>query len=136
MTPLSLTPIRCFSKAYAWIKADFLRSWYSKRARFRVRFVATYDEHAVWPASDPVGHGDLLLRDVLANLDEREQRIIIAITQGRTVSEVAAEDGLKGHSGISKRLAVIRRRFRRLFDLGPEPDDAEPGEGGREGRRS
>lgn len=115
-----------FSARYSWIKEDFERAFYHKRAPVKVTFVETVDDHPVWHADGPAGYGNVLFRDVLARLDPRDRRIVVALRLGKTVSEIASEEGLRGHSGISKRLRVIKRRMRRTLGMGPEPDSKPP----------
>jgi hypothetical protein len=105
-----------FSDRYSWIKEDFERSFYRKRAKVKVTLLETVDDLPVWSAKEPVGYGDILFRDLLSFFDRRDQHIFIAVRQGKTVSEIATELGHKGHAAVSRRLAEIKRKLRRLLE--------------------
>lgn len=105
-----------FSDRYSWIKEDFERSFYRKRAKVRVTLLETVDESPVWSAKEPAGYAELLFRDLLSFLDRRDQHIIIAVRQGKTVSEIACGLGHKGHAVVSRRLQAIKAKVRKLLE--------------------
>lgn len=105
-----------FSDRYSWIKEDFERSFYSKRSRVKVVLVETADEFPSWHAEECCGHEDLLFRDLLSCFDRREQRLLVALRHGKTTTEIAREMGLKGHASVSRKIAQIKERVRRLLN--------------------
>jgi hypothetical protein len=104
-----------FSPTYSWIKEDFERSFYSKRAKVKVVLVETVDDHPAWAVGSCIGHDDVIFRDILACFDSREQKLLVAVRHGKTTTEIAKEMGLKGHASISRKLARIKERVRRLL---------------------
>jgi hypothetical protein len=104
-----------FSPVYSWIKEDFERSFYSKRAKVKVVLVETVDDHPAWAIGSCIGHDDVIFRDILACFDSREQKLLIAVRHGKTTTEIAKDLGLKGHASISRKLARIKERVRRLL---------------------
>jgi hypothetical protein len=103
-----------FSDRYSWIKEDFQRTFYRKRSKIKVTLLETIDNLPVWPANEPLGYGEVLFRDLLAFFDRRDRHIVIAVRNGKTVSDIAEELGHKGHAAISRRLAQIKVKLRRL----------------------
>lgn len=77
-----------FSERYSWIKEDFERQFYSKRAPLKVELVETLDDSPVWASADNEGYGHALFRDVLAWLDQKERKLFLALRMGRTASEM------------------------------------------------
>jgi hypothetical protein len=68
----------------------------------------------VGPHSDITDN--LLWRDFMAMLDPKERQIVVCLTRSTTkLAEVAAELGYANHSPVSKRLAVIREKARKLL---------------------
>jgi hypothetical protein len=104
-----------FSDEYSWIKEDFERSFYSKRAKLRVELVETIDDAPVWECDECEGYTDLLFRDVLAALDVNERKLLLAIRHGKTVCELTREHGLRGHASISRRLQRIKDAVLKLL---------------------
>ena len=104
-----------FSEKYSWIKEDFERSFYSKRSRVKVVLVETTDEFPSWNVGESYGHDDVIFRDLLSCFDRREQRLLVAIRQGKTQNEIAEEWGLSGHASISRRISQIKQRVRQLL---------------------
>jgi hypothetical protein len=105
-----------FSDRYSWIKEDFERSFYRKRNKLKVTLMETVDDMPAWPAEEPAGFGNILFRDLLSVLDQRDQHILIAVRQGKTVSEIASELGHRGHAAVSRRWGEIKARLRRLLE--------------------
>jgi hypothetical protein len=100
-----------FSERYSWIKEDFERQFYSKRAPLKVELVETLDDAPVWASADNEGYGHALFRDVLAWLDQKERKLFLALRMGRTASEIAKSDGLTGHASISRRIACLKQKL-------------------------
>jgi DNA-binding NarL/FixJ family response regulator len=82
----------------------------------KVVLVETIDEFPVWEAHSSYGHEDLIFRDVLSCFDRREQRLLIALRHGKTVSEISREMGLTGNASVSRKLARIKKRLTRLLE--------------------
>jgi hypothetical protein len=99
-----------FSSQYSWVKEDFERSFYSKRAKLKVELISTADDAPVWETGDCDGYSDLLLRDLLAVINTRERKLLLAIREGRTPCEIAKEQGLRGHATISRRIAALKNK--------------------------
>jgi hypothetical protein len=104
-----------FSDRASWIKEDFERSFYSKRAKLKVELVETLDDAPVWSADECDGYGEVLFRDLVAALDVRERRLLLALRTGKTVTEIAAEKGLRCHASISRRVADLKKRVALLL---------------------
>jgi len=104
-----------FSDRYSWVKEDFERSFYSKRSKIRVSLVETVDDVPVWSAPEPEGYGNVLFRDVLSFFDAKDRHLVLALRHGKTVSEIAREQGLKGHASVSRRLKRIRAKVREVL---------------------
>jgi hypothetical protein len=105
-----------FSTRHSWIKEDFERSFYSKRARLKVDLVETLDDLPVYDVNADSPYEHVLFRDLLAFLDLRERRLTLALRQGRTASEIAADEGLRGHAAVSRRIHALKRKIARLLN--------------------
>ena len=105
-----------FAACHSWIKDDFERSFYSKRAKLKVDLVETLDDAAVWASADNEGYEHALFRDVLSFLDLREKRLVLALRSGRTVSDIASQKGLSGHASISRKIKALKLKVRRLIN--------------------
>ena len=105
-----------FSDRYSWVKGDFERSFYSKRSRVKVSLVETVDDLPAWEATEPEGYGRVLFRDLMCFVEPKNRHIILALRQGKTVSEIARENGLNGHAAISRRVKQIKAKLRKLLD--------------------
>jgi len=104
-----------FSSRYSWIKEDFERQFYSKRARLQVELVETVDDALAWSTDDNEAYGDLLFRDVLAWLDRKERKLLLALRMGKTATEIARSGGLSGHASISRRIQRLKQKVARLL---------------------
>jgi hypothetical protein len=104
-----------FSDRYSWIKEDFQRSFYSKRAKLKVELIDTIDDTPVWDSNECDGYSDVLFRDVLAALDVKERTLLLAIRSGKTVCEISSEAALRGHASISRRLSKLKEKVARLL---------------------
>jgi hypothetical protein len=104
-----------FSSRASWIKEDFERAFYSKRSRLKVELVETVDDAPVWTTDECDGYGDVLYRDLLAALDLRERTLFLALRMGRTVTEIAAREGLSGHAGVSRRIKALKAKIAGLL---------------------
>lgn len=100
-----------FSDRASWVKEDFERSFYSKRAKLKVELVETMDEAPVWSTDDCDGYGEVLFRDIVAALDVNQRRLLLALRMGKTVTQIGAEEGLHGHSSISRRVKDLKKRI-------------------------
>lgn len=104
-----------FSTRHSWIKEDFERSFYSKRAKLKVELIETIDDVPVWDSDECEGYSDVLFRDVIAALDIRERTLLLAIRSGKTVCEISREAGLQGHASVSRRVAKLKNRIASLL---------------------
>jgi hypothetical protein len=104
-----------FSNRASWIKEDFERTFYSKRAKLKVALVETVDDAPVWSSDECDGYGEVLFRDLLAALNVKERKLLVALRMGRTASDIAAADGLKGHASISRRISALKARIQALL---------------------
>jgi len=104
-----------FSDRYSWIKEDFERSFHRKRNKVRVTLLETIDNLPAWSAEEPSANGEVLFRDFLSFFDRRDRHLIVAVRQGKTLTEIASEVGHKGHAAISRRLAVVKNKLRALM---------------------
>jgi|GEM_PF-2036658 len=111
-----------FSDRVSWIKEDFERAFYSKRARARVDLIETIDEFPAWDGDVPIGYDDVLFRDILAYFDQRDRRLLIAVRNGRTMGAIAESEGYADHAPVSRRLKEVRRRLARLLDMETPPE--------------
>jgi hypothetical protein len=100
-----------FSDRASWVKEDFERSFYSKRAKLKVELVETLDEAPVWSTDDCDGYGEVLFRDIVAALDVKQRRLLLALRMGKTVTEIKAEQGLRGHASISRRVKDLKEKI-------------------------
>jgi hypothetical protein len=82
-----------FSARASWIKEDFERSFYSKRAKLKVEFVETLDHAPVWSVDECEEYGEILFRDLIAALNVRERRLLPALRSGKTVRDLAMREG-------------------------------------------
>jgi len=104
-----------FSSRHSWIKEDFERQFYSKRAKLTVELIETVDDAVSWSVDDNEGYGQILFRDVLAWLDRKERRLLLALRMGKTTTEIAADDGLSGHASISRRIQRLKSKVAQLL---------------------
>lgn len=105
-----------FSAANSWIKEDFERSFYSKRAKLKVDLVETIDDAPAYELEPNEPYEQVLFRDVIAMLDQREQRLVIALRLGKNASTIARESGLRGHASVSRRIAALKSKVARLLN--------------------
>jgi hypothetical protein len=104
-----------FSSRTSWIKEDFERSFYSKRAKFKVELVETVDDAPVWSTDECEGYGQVLFRDLLAALNVKERKLLLALRLGSTVSDIVATEGLSGHASISRRISALKAKVQTLL---------------------
>jgi hypothetical protein len=45
---------------------------------------------------------------LLAALNVKERKLLLALRMGRTMSDIAAADGLNGHASISRRINALK----------------------------
>jgi hypothetical protein len=72
-----------FSSRASWIKEDFERTFYSKRAKLKVELVETLDDAPVWATDECAGYGEVLFRELIAALDLKERRRLLALRLGK-----------------------------------------------------
>jgi hypothetical protein len=104
-----------FSSSVSWIKEDFERSFYSKRAKLKVELVETLDDSPVWAMDECDGYGQVLFRDLLAALNLKERKLLLAVRQGKTPCEIASTQGLRGHAAISRRVKRLKAKLAALL---------------------
>lgn len=109
-----------FSERYSWVKEDFERQFHRRRSKIKVSLIETEDDLPVWNAHEPEGFDNLLLRDVLCFFDEKDRHLILAIRQGKTISEISKRLGHNGHAAVSRRLKKIRRYLKKLLSYEPD----------------
>lgn len=105
-----------FSDQNSWIKEDFERSFYSKRARLKVDLIETIDEAPAYDVEPNAPYEHVLFRDVIAVLDRRERRLALALRLGKNASTIARESNLRGHASISRRIRALKSKISRLLD--------------------
>lgn len=104
-----------FSSHYSWIKEDFERSFYSKRSKLKVELIETIDDAPVWNTAEPDGYERVLFRDILAALNVRERRLLLALRMGKTATEIARGQRLTGHAAISRRVKALKAKIAKLL---------------------
>lgn len=104
-----------FSDRHSWIKEDFERSFYSKRSRLKVHLVETVDDAPVYDLEANEPYEQVLFRDVIAMLDQKERRLVIALRMGKNASTIARESGLRGHASVSRRIAALKTKVAGLL---------------------
>src|SRR6185436_15978799 len=104
-----------FSSRYSWVKEDFERSFYSKRSKLKVELIETVDDAPVWNSAEPDGYERVLFRDILAALNVRERRLLLALRMGKTSTEIARGQGLTGHAAISRRIKGLKAKIAKLL---------------------
>lgn len=104
-----------FSATASWVKEDFERAFYKKRAALKVSIVETVDDLPVWSVADNDGYAEVLFRDVLAFLDVKERRLMLALRAGKTASQIARDADLRGHASVSRRIAALKKKIGALL---------------------
>ena len=106
-----------FSEKWSWAKEDFERKLYSKRSKCRVTFVELSDTLPVHgPDKEVDTVTSLLWDDLLALIDRKDRNVVVCLRNGVTrVSEIAELLGYANHSAVSKKLARIRERAKKLL---------------------
>jgi hypothetical protein len=104
-----------FSARASWIKEDFERSFYSKRAKLKVELVETIDNAPVWDTAECDGYSEVLFRDLLAVLNLKERKLLLAVRQGKTPCEIASSEELRGHAAISRRIKALKSKLGKLL---------------------
>ena len=105
-----------FSSANSWIKEDFERSFYSKRAKLKVDLIETTDDAPAYALEPNEPYEQVLFRDVIAVLNQKERRLIIALRLGKNASTIAREAGLRGHASVSRRIATLKAKIAHLLN--------------------
>jgi hypothetical protein len=105
-----------FSDRHSWIKEDFERSFYSKRARLKVDLVETIDDAPAYDLEPSEPYEQVLFRDVIAMLDQKERRLMIALRMGKNASTIARESGLRGHASVSRRIAALKAKITSILN--------------------
>jgi hypothetical protein len=104
-----------FSSRWSAAKEDFERKLYRKRSKIRVTFVEL-DETIPVHGIDTEVHDNIFWENFIALLDQKERRILVLLRNGLTQSEIAKNLGYATHSPVSKALARIRTRAKRILD--------------------
>jgi hypothetical protein len=104
-----------FSERASWVKEDFERSFYSKRSKLKVDLMETIDDAPAWGITECEGYERVLFRDILAFLDVRNRKLLVALRMGRTVGEIAAAEGLSGHGAVSRRIKRLKQEISLLL---------------------
>ncbi len=106
-----------FSERWSFEREDFERKLYSKRSKAKVTFVELDETVPVHGPQSEV-HENLLWEDFISLLDIKERRIVVCLRNGVTrLAEIAEALGYASHSPISKHLAKIRDRAKRLLEM-------------------
>lgn len=105
-----------FSDRYSWIKEDFERSFYSKRSRLKVDLLETVDDAPAYDLEPNEPYEQVLFRDIIAMLDQKERRLVIALRMGKNASTIARESGLRGHASVSRRIAALKAKVAGLLE--------------------
>ncbi len=107
-----------FSERWSFEREDFERKLYSKRSKAKVTFVELDETIPVHGPQSEV-HENLLWEDFISLLDVKERRIVVCLRNGATrLAEIAEALGYANHSPISKQLAKIRDKAKRLLEMG------------------
>lgn len=104
-----------FSDRSSWIKEDFERSFYSKRARLKVDLIETIDDAPAYDLEPSEPYEQVLFRDVIAMLDQKERRLVLALRMGKNASTIAREVGLRGHASVSRRISALKAKLAHLL---------------------
>ena len=104
-----------FSDRHSWIKEDFERSFYSKRARLKVDVIETIDDAPAYDLEPSEPYEQVLFRDMIAMLDQKERRLVLALRMGKNASTIARDAGLRGHASISRRISALKSKLGRLL---------------------
>lgn len=106
-----------FTDRWSYEREDFERKLYRKRAKVQVRFVELDETTPVHGPESEV-HEDLLWEDFFAVLNAKEREVVVCLRSGITkVGEIAEKLGYANHSPVSKKLARVRRKAERFFEL-------------------
>jgi len=105
-----------FSDRHSWIKEDFERSFYSKRSRLKVDLLETVDDAPAYDLEPNEPYEQVLFRDIIAMLDQKERRLVIALRMGKNASTIARESGLRGHASVSRRIAALKAKVAGLLE--------------------
>lgn len=104
-----------FSDQHSWIKEDFERSFYSKRARLKVDLVETIDDAPAYDLESNEPYEQVLFRDVIAMLNQKERRLVLALRMGKNASTIARESSLRGHASVSRRISALKAKLANLL---------------------
>ena len=105
-----------FSPRWSHAREDLERKLYHTRMKVKVSFVELTNTVPVHGPESEV-HEQLLWEDFLPLLDPKERRIVILLRSGHTnLGDVGRQLGYANHSPISKALARIRGKVRRLLE--------------------
>jgi len=104
-----------FSTRWSTVKADFERSLYRKRSKVRVTFIELNETIPIHSADTEV-HDDIFWQEFIALLDQKERHVLVLLRNGLTQSEISKNLGYANHSPVSKAIARIRDRAKRILD--------------------
>lgn len=106
-----------FSPRWSFLKEDFERKLYRKRSKSKVTFVQldeTVPVHA--PDVEVEIECSRVWQILFTMVNERERQVIICLRNGYTMAtEIAAELGYANHSPVSKALASLQKKVRRIL---------------------
>lgn len=104
-------------------RKDFLRKWYHTRSK-RVQTVSLEDlmeadeDGSIFYLPDPTQNVEdyVIAKDFaerfLATLPERDRQITLLRQDGYSYAEIADRLGYKNHSGVIKRMEVVKKKFK------------------------
>lgn len=106
-----------FSQSWSRTREDFERKLYSKRSKWRPKFVELTNAAPFHSPESEIIANDLWGTLTFVTVNPKERQIIACLRSGVTkTSEIAQELGYANHSPVSKRLAKIASRAKKLFD--------------------
>lgn len=105
-----------FSATTSWIKEDFERSFYSKRAKLKVDLIETVDDAPAYQLEPNEPYEQVLFRDVVAVLNQKERRLVLALRLGKNASTIARDAGLRGHASVSRNIAALKAKIEKLVN--------------------
>jgi hypothetical protein len=104
-----------FSDVWSFEREDFERKLYAKRSKVKVKFVEV-DETIPVHGPESELHENLIWQDLFSVLNQKERLVVVCLRNGVTrLADMAKELGYANHSPISKALARIRKKARKLF---------------------
>lgn len=105
-------------------KEDFLRDWDHLRSKFGTLPDPDLDLKAIDqnPGTEAKAIANIMVEEFWKSLDEKDKIIISMCRDGYTQDEIAEKLGMANNSGVSKRIAKLRKNFERKTGI-KIPDD-------------